>query len=204
MWCIHISSSLQGCGGPCWPELCSPRNIWLSPKFIARCSTPVKCIPRVTFFISEIHALVLAHFANTKEPSRFISTASSAKSLIPAIDHIRSRSTGGEGLGYFIKPHGSSYATHVDACDQTCSKKLMGEIGVLGPSNESKPGISERYEDHFIIQMHRWWDSDIFVWSVRLCCIGLSSGLRTGWGMTGQVCSILESTMGKAHKANKK
>lgn len=73
---IHLSSSPQCRGDPRWPELCSPRNIWLSQKFIARCPTPVKCIPRVAFFIFKIHALILAHLFNTKEESVALASSS--------------------------------------------------------------------------------------------------------------------------------
>ncbi len=101
--------------------------------------------------------------------------------LILAIDHTCSWSTGWEGPGYLIKP--PDQATQ-QVCDQPCSKKLMGEIGLLGASNESKAWrIWKIWGHHISIQTRRWWDSDIFAWSVHLCCIGLGSSLRMGWGM---------------------
>lgn len=103
--------------------------------------------------------------------------------LIPAIDHTCSRSTRGEGPVYLIKPPDQA-TQHVWTCVTKLVQRSSWErLGCWGPQMNQKPGVSERYKDHFIIQTRRWWDSDIFAWSVRLCCIGLGSSLRMGWGM---------------------
>lgn len=104
--------------------------------------------------------------------------------LIPAIDHTRFTISLRRGAGLFYKALQIIVSNTCGYVWPSLFKKAHGrDQGAGGPPMYQKFGMSGRYEDHFIIQMCRWQASDLFAWSVCLCCIGLADELRTGWGM---------------------